>query len=135
LKLKSKTAELELEPPLFTVLSEERPLDVEAVKLFSETALSWVCQHLKQDVQEALTLFFFEVNDAQNRSYLTGLLKLRFEAYQKKKCLSAFEIRCDESNNPPSVIDANNLNIDIWVQLGDAFDHWTHNVHGWTRKL
>jgi hypothetical protein len=51
-------------------------------------------------------------NDALTREYVKVLLA------EKLNDLKITEIKCDEENNPPDVIDNNNINARVWFSDG-----------------
>ena len=77
---------------------------------------------MKYDLARLLEPFLFELNDAITRRsaqvtterYLSGLKSLR--------ALFDFAVRCDESNNPPEVIDRNELFVDVAIKPAKAVE-------------
>lgn len=77
---------------------------------------------MKFDLDRLMEPFLFEINDPVTRRsaqvvterYLAGLKSLR--------AIFDFAVRCDESNNPPAVIDRNELFIDIAIKPAKAIE-------------
>ena len=77
---------------------------------------------MKYDLQRLLEPFLFELNDPITRRsaqvtterYLAGLKSLR--------ALFDYAVRCDESNNPPSVIDRNELYVDVAIKPAKSIE-------------
>lgn len=77
---------------------------------------------MKYDLQRLLEPYLFEINDAVTRRsaqivterYLAGLKSLR--------ALYDFAVRCDEGNNPPEVIDRNELFVDVAIKPARAIE-------------
>jgi phage tail sheath protein FI len=77
---------------------------------------------MKYDLARLLEPFLFELNDAVTRRsaqvvterYLSGLKSLR--------ALFDYAVRCDESNNPASTIDANQLFVDVAIKPAKAIE-------------
>lgn len=77
---------------------------------------------MKYDLQRLLEPFLFELNDPITRRsaqvtterYLAGLKSLR--------ALFDYAVRCDESNNPPDVIDRNELFVDVAIKPAKAIE-------------
>lgn len=77
---------------------------------------------MKHDLRRLLEPFLFEINDPVTRRsaqvvterYLAGLKSLR--------ALFDFAVRVDESNNPPSVIDRNEMFVDVAIKPAKAIE-------------
>lgn len=77
---------------------------------------------MKYDLARLLEPYLFELNDAVTRRsaqivterYLAGLKALR--------ALFDFAVRCDESNNPPDVIDRNELFVDVAIKPAKSIE-------------
>lgn len=77
---------------------------------------------MKFDLDRLLEPFLFEINDPVTRRsaqvvterYLAGLKSLR--------AIFDFAVRCDESNNPPSVIDNGELFVDLAIKPSRAIE-------------
>ena len=77
---------------------------------------------MRYDLARLLEPFLFEINDPVTRRsaqvvterYLAGLKSLR--------ALYDYAVRCDESNNPPEVIDRNELYVDVAIKPARAIE-------------
>lgn len=72
--------------------------------------------YMENNIEIALFPFTFENNTVQTRLRCWSLVDEFLAGVQSSGGLTAYDVVCDESNNPPSVIDANQFNIDIYVQ-------------------
>lgn len=66
-------------------------------------------------VKAALEDFLFELNDAATRSLVTTLIDNYMADIQARRGVTSYRIVCDETNNTPAVIDANKMNVDLFV--------------------
>ncbi len=77
---------------------------------------------MKYDLQRLLEPFLFELNDPITRRsaqvtterYLAGLKSLR--------AMYDYAVRCDESNNTPSIIDRNELYVDVAIKPAKSIE-------------
>jgi len=77
---------------------------------------------MKYDLARMMEPFLFEINDPVTRRtvqvtaerYLAGLKSLR--------AVYDYAARCDESNNPPAVIDSNSLYVDIAIRPAKSIE-------------
>lgn len=72
--------------------------------------------YISVNIERALNDFLFENNTPQTRLRVSSLIEEFLVGVRAADGLTDFDVVCDESNNPPSVIDANQLNVDIYVQ-------------------
>lgn len=71
---------------------------------------------LEKTTKRVLKYFLFEPNTFVTRTRLVNALKPSFDIALNSEGVYAYKIVCDERNNPPSVIDNNQLNISIYIQ-------------------
>jgi len=71
---------------------------------------------IENNVEIALLPFVFENNTVQTRLRVWSLVDEFLAGIFAAGGLTAYEVVCDETNNPSSVIDSNSMNVDIYVQ-------------------
>jgi len=71
---------------------------------------------LQKTIGESADNVLFEQNDAATRSNFVNLVVPYLRSVQARRGITAFRVVCDESNNPESVVNANEFICDIFVQ-------------------
>jgi len=71
---------------------------------------------LKNYISQVADTFVFEQNDANTRSELLSIINPYLSSIQQQQGLTSFKVIMDESNNPPSVVDQNQLIGQIYLQ-------------------
>ena len=71
---------------------------------------------LKNYISQVADTFVFEQNDANTRSELLSIINPYLSSIQQQQGLISFKVIMDESNNPPSVVDQNQLVGQIYLQ-------------------
>ena len=71
---------------------------------------------LKNYISQVADTFVFEQNDANTRSELLSIINPYLSSIQQQQGLTSFRVIMDESNNPPSVVDQNQLVGQIYLQ-------------------
>jgi hypothetical protein len=59
----------------------------------------------------------FEVNDARTQSYMREGVYQTMQEFQSRRQIYDFAVVCDDSNNPVSVIDSNDLILDVAIKV------------------
>lgn len=72
--------------------------------------------YVQTNIERALNQFVFENNNSLTRSRVTSLTTAFMDTVLAGGGVYEYTIVCDESNNTPTVIDQNKLNIDLYVQ-------------------
>ena len=72
--------------------------------------------YIQTNIENALTQFVFENNTHQTRLRVFSIIDDFLLGIKSGEGLYDYEVVCDETNNTPSIIDANQLNVDIYVQ-------------------
>ncbi len=67
-------------------------------------------------IKEFLQNFLFELNDEGNRDLVETGLDAYLRGIQARKGIYAFDVVCNDSNNTPEDIDANRMNVDIFIK-------------------
>jgi hypothetical protein len=71
---------------------------------------------LKNYISQIANTFVFEQNDAVTRNNFISIINPYLASVQQQQGLNAFKVVMDESNNPPSVVDNNQLVGQIYLQ-------------------
>ena len=72
--------------------------------------------YIQVNIETFLNQFLFENNTQQTRLRVFSIIDDFLAGIKASEGLYDYSVVCDESNNPPSVIDANQMNVDIYVQ-------------------
>lgn len=75
---------------------------------------------IEKSVARALRPYVFEFNDNFTRSDVTAILNNYLGDIQSRRGTTGFAVVCDESNNTPTVIDNNQMIVDIYVKPSRA---------------
>lgn len=78
--------------------------------------------YIENNIETALLPFVFENNTAKTRLRVFSLVDEFLAGVQAGGGLTAYQVVVDETNNTPAVIDANRLNVDIYVQPTRAIE-------------
>ncbi len=71
---------------------------------------------VEQTIASAAEDYLFEVNDAVTRTQFVNAVEPFLKDIQDRRGIQAFQVVCDESNNPPSVVDANELRARVLIK-------------------
>jgi phage tail sheath protein FI len=71
---------------------------------------------LKSYISQVADTFVFEQNDTVTRNNFLSIINPYLASVQQQQGLTAFQVIMDESNNPPSVVDNNQLVGQIYLQ-------------------
>jgi hypothetical protein len=71
---------------------------------------------LKNYISQVADTFVFEQNDTNTRSELLSIINPYLSSIQQQQGLTSFRVIMDETNNPPSVVDQNQLVGQIYLQ-------------------
>jgi len=71
---------------------------------------------LKKFIASSSRYLVFEQNDATTRNRFMNIVNPFLESVQANSGLSAFKVVMDDSNNPPDVVDRNQLVGQIFIQ-------------------
>jgi len=72
--------------------------------------------YIETNIERSLNQFTFENNTQQTRLRVYTMIDNFLAGVLASDGLYSYDVVCDDSNNPPSVIDSNQLNVDIYVQ-------------------
>ena len=67
-------------------------------------------------IKEFLENFLFDINDAGNRSVVETMLESYMIGIKARKGVYDFDVKCDNENNTASDIDANRMNVDVYIK-------------------
>lgn len=71
---------------------------------------------LEKSMASALKYTLFEPNDPFTRSQVVQMLSSFLQDVMNRRGLYDFKVVCDETNNPPVVIDRNELHVDVYLK-------------------
>jgi len=71
---------------------------------------------IEKAIENAAKAQLFELNDAGTRSNFVNIVEPYLRDVQAKRGVTEFLVVCDETNNPPEVIDRNEFIADIYVK-------------------
>ncbi len=71
---------------------------------------------IEPGIAEFLEDFLFEFNDALTRALITSGITSYMQNIKSRRGVYAFSVVCDESNNTPEIIDANKMEVWLYVQ-------------------
>ena len=60
--------------------------------------------------------YLFELNDESTRTIVEGKLEGYLETIKARKGITAYDVVCDDTNNLAEDIDANRMNVDIFIK-------------------
>ena len=72
--------------------------------------------YIQPAIKATLEDFLFEFNDVITRSQITAIISEYMENIKSRRGVYAYKVVCDTSNNPPVVIDANEMYCDLYIQ-------------------
>jgi len=71
---------------------------------------------LKNIIGQSARNYLFEINDAETRQAFISTIEPTLTTVQNGRGISEFKIVCDQTNNPQSVIDANEFVVDVFIK-------------------
>ena len=82
---------------------------------------------LEKAISTAAKFQLFEFNDDLTRSNFRNIVEPFRRGVQAKRGISDFVVICDETNNTPDVIDANEFKADIFIKPARSINYITLN--------
>jgi len=79
--------------------------------------------YIENNIEIALLPFVFENNTARTRLRVFSLVDEFLAGVQAGGGLTAYQVVCSETNNPQEIVDANRLNVDIYVQPARSIEY------------
>jgi len=79
-------------------------------------------------IAEALEDFVFEINDTETQNAITSIISSYLKNIQANQGLYAYTVVCNASNNPPAVVDNNQLVVQVYVQPTKAAEFITLQI-------
>ena len=83
---------------------------------FNRANVRFLSIHIKKGVSEALKFVLFEINDEITRAAVRNLINPLMRDVFARRGVYEYQVKCDAENNPPTVIDANELIVQIYQQ-------------------
>lgn len=71
---------------------------------------------IKPAIKEALEDYEFEFNDVANRQLVTAMIDSYMQGIKGRNGVEDYYIKCDDENNPPAVVDADEMNVYVFVK-------------------
>jgi hypothetical protein len=87
-----------------------------ATSTFSRVNVARLFVHLKKTIGRVAREILFDFNDDLTRTNFTLQCNTILRAIQAQRGIFDYKVVCDESNNPPAVVDANIFNADIFIK-------------------
>ena len=101
--------------------------------MLDRVSVSRLITYIKRCMVEVGEAFLFEPNDQITREALEGTVRHFMDTLVERKGIVDYLVCCDETNNAPDVIDANELRADVAIKVneGNEFIYIPmHVVHG-----
>ena len=67
-------------------------------------------------IAKTLEDFLFELNDSATRAQVTSIINDYMTIVQARRGVYSFDVVCDDTNNPPAVIDQYQMVVDLYIQ-------------------
>jgi len=80
---------------------------------------------VEKAIEDAAKAQLFEINDETTRSIFKGIVEPFLRDVQSRRGIYDFLVVCDETNNTPSVIDANEFQAEIYIQPARSINYIT----------
>jgi Phage tail sheath C-terminal domain len=87
-------------------------IDIPEPKVYAHNLLN----KIENDIRRCLNSHIFEPNDALTRKIIRNNLDSYLMAIQDKNYIHDFYVACDGTNNPPSSMNKNILNVDLHIK-------------------
>lgn len=98
-------------------LSRERRISDEEIR-----------EYIRNVLQKAMEKVRFEINDRQTRNVITISVQKDLDPLIQAREIRAYQVICDESNNPPLIIDSNTLITEVNYQHHYSLNEFTKIV-------
>lgn len=74
-------------------------------------------------IAKTLEDFLFELNDSATRAQVSSIISDYMNVVQARRGVYKFDVVCDDTNNPPAVIDAYQMVVDLYIQPTQAVEY------------
>jgi len=74
-------------------------------------------------IAKTLEDFLFELNDSATRAQVTSIINDYMTIVQARRGVYQFDVVCDDTNNPPAVIDQYQMVVDLYIQPVQAVEY------------
>jgi tail sheath protein len=95
---------------------------LEADSAFSRINVRRLFIYCEKAIASMARYFLFEFNDAYTRALFVNAVKPFLQSIKSARGITDFLVVCDESNNPPDVIDSWTMNADIYIKPARAIN-------------
>jgi hypothetical protein len=82
---------------------------------------------LERAISRAAETVIFEFNDEFTRAEFVNIIEPLLREVQGRRGITDFRVVCDETNNTPSVIDANEFKASIFIKPARSINYVTLN--------
>lgn len=103
-----------------TSLAAPEPIQIpESYKLssFDRINVSRIITYIRDNVTEILKYYDYELNDKITRDAICEHVYTFMASIENRRGIEDFEVICDEQNNPPKVVDSNQLILNIVFRM------------------
>ena len=94
----------------------------------SKVNVSRLVKYIRRELRKSLFDFLFEPNDSQTRQSVKSVVDSFLGGLVGRRALNDFASQVDEENNPPDVVDQNELIVDIALKPTGAVEFLTVNL-------
>ena len=78
---------------------------------------------LEPAIAKTLEDFLFELNDSSTRAQVSSVINDYMTIVKARRGVYSFDVVCDDSNNPPAVIDMYQMVVDLYLQPTQAVEY------------
>lgn len=83
---------------------------------FNRANVRFLSIYVKKNIADSLKFTLFEINDAITRANVRNIINPFMRNVQADRGVYEFLTICDDSNNTPEIIDANELKVDLYMK-------------------
>jgi phage tail sheath protein FI len=89
---------------------------------------SRLLNRIERDVEHCLESFMFEPNIPATHAMIKASMNQYLSELQERQAVNGYQIVCDSTNNPPSSINNNQLNVTLMIQPTSSISVHTINA-------
>ena len=103
-----------------TIFGNKNALDTQSA--MDRANVSRLVGYMRERLPVLLRKYLFEPNDIMTRTQVTNVVQSEMMNLLVKRGIYDFIVKCDEENNPPAVIDNNELWVDVAIEPAKAVE-------------
>ena len=103
-----------------TIFGNKNTLDTQSA--MDRANVSRLDGYIRDQLPKLLRKYLYEPNDVMTRTQVTNVVQSMLMDLLVKRGVYDFLVKCDEENNPPAVIDNNELWVDIAIEPAKAVE-------------